>query len=101
MIAIILAILSSVLSIFAPNKLSDLTDEISKGLVVNKDNLEKLSSNIQDNLSKKISNLNVLQNQQSDMTTEIPEEMKNILFEDLEIDGVKISVDDQYEFVKK
>ena len=40
MIAIILAILSSVLSIFAPNKLSDLTDEISKGLVVNKDNLE-------------------------------------------------------------
>ena len=101
MIAIILAILSSVLSIFAPNKLSDLTDEISKGLVVNKDNLEKLSSNIQDNLSKKISNLNVLQNQQSDMTTEIPEEMKNILFEDLEIDGVKISVDDQYEFVKE
>ncbi len=100
-IAIILAILSSVLSIFAPNKLSDLTDEISKGLVVNKDNLEKLSSNIQDNLSKKISNLNVLQNQQSDMTTEIPEEMKNILFEDLEIDGVKISVDDQYEFVKE
>ena len=100
-IAIILAILSSVLSIFAPNKLSDLTDEISKGLVVNKDNLEKLSSNIQDNLSKKISNLNVLQNQQSDMTTEIPEEMKNILFEDLEIDGIKIPVDDQYEFVKE
>ena len=34
-IAVILAILGAVLSIFAPNKLSELTDEISKGLVVN------------------------------------------------------------------
>ena len=104
MIAIILAILSSVLSIFAPNKLSDLTDEISKGLVVNKDNLEELSSKIQDNVSRKMSNLNMVQNLQSDMMTDItemPEELKNILFEDLEIDGVKISVDDQYEFVKE
>ena len=32
MIAIILAFLSSVLSILSPNKLSDLTNEISKGL---------------------------------------------------------------------
>ena len=31
-LAIVLSILSSVLSIFAPNKLSELTDEISKGL---------------------------------------------------------------------
>ncbi len=46
MIAIILAILSSILSIFAPNKLSDLTDEISKGLVVNSDHLEELTENI-------------------------------------------------------
>ena len=104
MIAIILAILSSVLSIFAPNKLSDLTDEISKGLVVNKDNLEELSSKIQDNVSRKMSNLNMVQNLQSDMMTditEIPEELKNVLFEEFEIDGIKISVDDQYEFVKE
>ena len=104
MIAIILAILSSVLSIFAPNKLSDLTDEISKGLVVNKDNLEELSSKIQDNASRKMSNLNMVQNLQSDMMTditEIPEELKNVLFEEFEIDGIKISVDDQYEFVKE
>lgn len=32
-IALFLAILSSILSIFAPNMLSDLTDEISKGLI--------------------------------------------------------------------
>ena len=104
MIAIILAILSSVLSIFAPNKLSDLTDEISKGLVVNKDNLEELSSKIQDNVSRKMSNLNMVQNLQSDMMTDItemPEELKNVLFEEFEIDGIKIPVDDQYEFVKE
>ena len=103
-IAIILAILSSVLSIFAPNKLSDLTDEISKGLVVNKDNLEELSSKIQDNASRKMSNLNMVQNLQSDMMTDItemPEELKNVLFEEFEIDGIKIPVDDQYEFVKE
>ena len=36
-VALILSILSSILSIFAPNKLSDLTDAISKGLVMNMD----------------------------------------------------------------
>ena len=40
-ISLILAVLSSILSIVAPNKLSDLTDEISSGLVVNKDNLQE------------------------------------------------------------
>ena len=34
-ISLILATLGSILSIIAPNRLSDLTDEISKGLVVN------------------------------------------------------------------
>jgi len=33
-ISLMLAILSSILSIFAPNKLSDLTDEIQKGLMM-------------------------------------------------------------------
>lgn len=51
-ISLILAALGSILSILAPNKLSDLTDEISKGLVVNTTNLEKLSQNIFTNLSE-------------------------------------------------
>ena len=37
LVALILAALSSVLSIISPNKLSDLTDEISKGLVIKTD----------------------------------------------------------------
>ena len=39
-IALILATVASILSIAAPNKLSELTDEISEGLVVNTKNLE-------------------------------------------------------------
>ena len=39
-ISLILAMLGSILSIFAPNRLSDLTDEIQKGLVVKTENIE-------------------------------------------------------------
>lgn len=51
-IALILAALSSILSILAPNKLSDLTDEISKGLVVNSKNLETLTTKITEGLDQ-------------------------------------------------
>lgn len=46
LISLVLAVLGSVLSILAPDKLSDLTDEISKGLVVNSNNLEILSQSV-------------------------------------------------------
>ena len=44
-ISLILAILSSILSIFAPNKLSDLTDEIQKGLMftMNMDKIKQIA----------------------------------------------------------
>ena len=45
-ISLFLAIAGAILSIFTPNILSDLTDEISKGLVINSKNLEKLSAEI-------------------------------------------------------
>lgn len=51
-IALILAVLGSMLSIFAPNKLSELTDEISKGLVVKSENLEVLSKTITSSLDE-------------------------------------------------
>ena len=70
-ISLILAVLSSILSIVAPNKLSDLTDEISSGLVVNKDNLQEIATKISENM-----------------------------FKDFEIDGVTISAEDQYQFAK-
>ena len=45
-ISLILSALSSVCSIIGPNKLSDLTDELSKSLVINQDKLTEVSSDI-------------------------------------------------------
>ncbi len=59
-IALLLAALSSVLSIIGPNKLSDLTDELSKGLVINKNNLTSITNDITKTLNEeKIKNLSV------------------------------------------
>jgi len=52
-IALILAALGSVLSIIAPDKLADITDQISDGLVINKENLETISKKTTDSLDEK------------------------------------------------
>ena len=49
-IALILACLGSVLSIASPNKLSELTDKISEGLVVNINAMDNLNTTITDSL---------------------------------------------------
>ncbi len=49
-LALVLATLGSILSLFAPNKLSDLTDEIQKGLIINQDNMTEIATDIQNNL---------------------------------------------------
>ena len=74
-IAIVLAILGSIMSIVAPNKLSELTDKITEGLVVNKDNKQSLSEQIQTNF----------------MTQDLKE---------IEIEGTKISIEDQTRFME-
>ena len=43
-VALVLAIAGAILSIMAPNKLSELTDEISEGLVINTKNFEKITN---------------------------------------------------------
>ena len=52
-VAFTLAILGSILSILAPNRLSDLTDEISAGLVINQDNMQSLTKEVTKNLNEK------------------------------------------------
>ena len=74
-VALLLAVLSSILSILAPNRLSDLTDEISKGLVVKKDNLQTLTTEIQTNL-------------------------KNGKMQDITIDDTVISIENQQQFMQ-
>lgn len=49
-LALLLACLSSILSLIAPNKLSSLTDEISKGITINTSNMELLVEDINDNV---------------------------------------------------
>ncbi len=51
-IAFTLAILGSILSILAPNRLSNLTDEISAGLVINQEHMEILTKKATENLSE-------------------------------------------------
>ena len=51
-ISLILAALGSILTIVTPNKLSSLTDEISKGLVVDKENLETLTKTVTDKVNE-------------------------------------------------
>ena len=51
-IAFTLAILGSILSILAPDQLSNLTDEISKGLVINQDNMNALNKKASESLNE-------------------------------------------------
>lgn len=57
-IALVIAMVSSILSLIAPNKLSNLTDEIGKGLTLNIKNLklvvEKISENINEDKIKRL-----------------------------------------------
>ena len=59
LISLVLAALGSILSIFAPNILSDLTDEISKGLVVNTNNIEKITKVTTNNINSDATKLKI------------------------------------------
>ena len=70
-ISLFLASFSAVLSIISPNRLKELTDEISKGLVINTNNVKVLTKKI----------------------------MNNTTYSDIKIDGVTITFDEQMKFV--
>ena len=60
-ISLFLAATGSIIAIFTPNILSDLTDEISKGLIVNSKNLETVTKDITNNLSNPKTNERISQ----------------------------------------
>ena len=70
-ISLFLASFSAVLSIVSPNRLKELTDEISKGLVINTNNVKVLTKKI----------------------------MNNTTYSDIKVDGVTITFDEQMKFV--
>ena len=51
-ISLTLAALGSIISIFTPNILSDMTNKISEGIMINKDNLNQITEEIKANVSE-------------------------------------------------
>ena len=163
-VALVLAALGSILTIVTPDILSNLTDEISNGLVMNKDNFEKITKEVTGSLNeeninkvvkidfseknitsimmdngissenkesfrkllgemqsnsgnkvKLIANIPdsilhklVVSNKEDTIkfikslngNVEIPDSIAKEIFKEFEIDGVKISVSDQREFLE-
>ena len=118
-ISLVLAGLGSVLSILAPDKLSNLTDEISSGLAVNSKNLEVIATNItksldKDVLSEKIPEIisdvevsDEIKKELLDLSKNkemknviLSDDLANMLLKDFEIDGVTISTTDQVKFIE-
>ncbi len=107
-IALVFAMISSVLSVSAPNRLSSLTDEMTKGLVVNQDVLKDISTQITDQLDMERiqeSNLSIEEKQhvmivfqEGDMDTLSTHE-KEVVFPAFTYDGVNISSQDQIDFL--
>lgn len=68
--SLILAALGAILAIFSPNIIKDLTDEISKGLVINSKNLELVTKEITANFTSSEEQLRISQILSLDMTEE-------------------------------
>ena len=127
-IAIILSIVSSIFSIIGPDKLSDMTDELSKGLVLNRDNLMEITNDISSsftaenmkNIVPKImfdTNISVddkqkfmisMQNMDTsdskDMVkklTSMPLSIQRYLLPDSNIKGTKVTTEEKVKFLSK
>lgn len=128
-IALLLATLSSILSLIAPNKLSDFADEIQKGLIPNTDKFTEISKEMSNNftdynkLQEKLfkidsdssidpkdkeefmiilSNINKDSNKEESIKeiANIDESILIKLFDPIKIDGVTISSKDQAKMIK-
>lgn len=127
-LALILAMISAILSLIAPNKLSDFTDTISEGIMPKTEKLEEISAKITSNFSKeKLSSklkeiyksedvsienkkqlqetlakmqLNPNQKNSQELLLSLPDNILTLLLEDFEINNQIIKVEDQLEMLK-
>lgn len=123
LIAILFAIASSVLSISAPNRLSELTDEITSGLVVDQDNMKEITEKVTGQLTQEniqsimtSSQLSFQEKQElmsafqtvdlkdkkssMQMLDQLSSHEKEVFFPEIKVDGTKISSEDQVEYLK-
>ena len=121
-VSLLLACTGSILSLVSPNKLRDLTDKISTGLVIKKDNLETINKKITNNMdfSNKINTIltsnvsdsdklkfqNILSNLDINDKTKlissinkIPTSIKKLIFTDFKVDDVTINYKDQIKYL--
>ena len=126
-ISVFLAMVSAILALITPNKLSDLTDTITKGISPKTDKLaeitDKISENMnnQNNISSKIpkimtsnsissedklqfqeaiSKMNSSSINKEEIISLIPDSVMIILLDDIEVDKVVINSKDQLECIK-
>ncbi|MBR1417056.1 MAG: ABC transporter ATP-binding protein [Bacilli bacterium] len=121
-IALLLAMISAVLSIVSPNQLSKLTDEIQNGLVVKKDNIELITNTITNNLSNidmnKVMTSNVSEYEKTSLINSLSSlkdnnivnfvntlentsnELINIILPEFKVDNTLITSNNQLEYLK-
>ena len=118
-VAVLLSMISSILSIIGPNKIKDLTNEIQAGIVINKNNLELLTKDItkdiQENLilsqdtlkdistddqAKYYEILNTITKENTmEKVTEVPDSIKLLILKNTTIDGINITSKDKVELL--
>ena len=113
-ISLFLAMLGSILSIMAPNKLSNLTDEISTGLMVDKKVVTKLSKEIMENVALSTSSaineneltfeqkqilINALTTKDLTVLSGLPDSVLNKVIRSINFSKTKISGSDQIKYI--
>ena len=117
-ISIVLAASVSIISLITPNKLSDITDTITKGIAPNSEKFEKIGKEISSNLSDKEKMMaksqlimtspdisledkskfmEIIQkmDKKNNRLLELPDSILLIIFDDIKVDNVTISSKDQ------
>ena len=103
-VALVLAMISAILALIAPNKLSDFADLIGDGLVPNTEVLKEIGEKINSQLDEKDKVTlgmctGVIDYDTSELQMEPCEYLSTLLI-DIEVDDVVISVEDQIEMLK-
>ena len=102
LIAAIFSIGGSVLEIIAPDKLSVLTDHISKGLIVDTKSIETINKNIEKNVKKVMPSTNTSKDTKIDtkVLDTLDDNTIKMLFPEFEVKGTTISSKDQVKYLK-
>ena len=91
MIALSFAFISAILGLIAPNRLSDLTDEITKGLQpnINEKTINEIYSNDSISIDSKTEFTNYLNDSSLESIDELPDEVQEVIKPKMNMDKIK------------